>query len=692
MRRWNKRIALLAAAALMASGCGLEISQTSVDAQQTESAAEGVRQVTLAGDEADLNIRPQDDFYGFVNAEHLWEMSVPYGETTAGGFMDAELEIDDQLNGILREVVQGTWVPVPQNGTAGAAASGNYAKGSNEALIRIYYDLCKAQKYTDKSIFDDMFGRIDGIQSVDELIRVSAELSAKYSIWSFYNMAVETDAYAPSRQALAFPYLDTFQGNLKKLYEEDNEVEKFRDMLSDFLQGLGIEYDDAQSRADKIAYLWIDIAAETDFDALKAGDLVGNAVSYTMEEAAQLVPGGKLEEMLKYQGLNEQEIRQLDHIYAVLPEQRMAAMAYLTPEYVEIWKDYLRCCVCGTYSQYLPQEYTLNEVQEEEKEVPDEVIFDRMKYDLYSRVGDLYYEKYYTEELAEYMSHMEADFKGAYTKMIRQADWLTPEGRELFVEKFENIHFFFGGQSYRNEDSRLAELKASSVLEMVLKLKELDARQKYESLLQETDITKWGMGAQEVNAYYNPSVNSIYVTVGILHAPFFDLKADYSTNLGGIGAVICHELSHAFDNDGIRYDKDGMYRPDWVPQADREAFAKVVDSVDAYYDNYALLDVYHVDGEKTVGENLADLGSVQCLLSLAKTENQRKNFFENYAKIWCTLYQKDDLIFYLTADVHSPDIVRVNAVLSSMDEFYETYHVKEGDGMYVTPEGRVKRW
>lgn len=692
MKRWSKSIAILTAVALMASGCGLEVAPVSGNGEETTGPQEGVRQVILAGDEADLNIRPQDDFYGYVNAEHLWEMTVPYGESTMGGFVDAMFEIDDQLNGILQEVVQGTYVSGSGSSTEAAGNAVNYAKGSSEQLIQTYYDLFKAKKYTDKSLFDDMFGRIDEIQSVEDLIRVSCELSNEYGIWSFYDVMVETDAFNPSRQALALPMLDTFQNNLKKLYEDDDAVEKFRNMLSDSLQGLGADHDDAQDRADRIAYLWIDIAAETDFDAVNEADTVVSVTSCSLEEVAELIPGGNLKEILKWKGLKEQEINELDHIYVLLPEQRKAAMVYLTPEYLEVWKDYLRCCICGTFSQYLPEEYTLNDMSVLEKEATDEDIFDHIKYDLYNQVSELYYEKYYTEELAEYMSHMEADFKSAYIKMIRQADWLSSEGRELFVEKFENIHFFFGGQSWRNEDVRLANLNPSSVFEMALKLQKLNTRQQYESLLRETDITKWGMGAQEVNAYYSPSVNSIYVTIGILHAPFFDLKADYSTNLGGVGAVICHELSHAFDNNGIRYDKDGMYRPDWVPQADREAFAKVVDSVDAYYDNYALLDVYHVDGEKTVGENLADLGSVQCLLSLTKTKNQRKNLFENYARIWCTLYQKDDLIAYLTQDVHSPDIVRVNAVLSSMDEFYETYDVTEGDGMYVQPEGRVKRW
>ena len=200
------------------------------------------------------------------------------------------------------------------------------------------------------------------------------------------------------------------------------------------------------------------------------------------------------------------------------------------------------------------------------------------------------------------------------------------------------------------------------------------------------------MSPQEVNACYDPQGNCFNITAAILNPPFYDPEADDATNLGGIGTVIGHEISHAFDDNGMKYDADGAFRPDWMPQADIDAFKVKQECTIDYYSKFRVLDTYAVRGRLTLGENLADISGVQCALSIAKTPDKQKLVFENYANIWKELSLDSDAKDQISTDVHSPGPVRVNAVVACFDEFYDIYDVQEGDKLYVAPADRIRRW
>ena len=177
-----------------------------------------------------------------------------------------------------------------------------------------------------------------------------------------------------------------------------------------------------------------------------------------------------------------------------------------------------------------------------------------------------------------------------------------------------------------------------------------------------------------------------------MNAPFYSPDQSYWENLGGIGAVVGHEISHAFDNHGMMYDMNGNYDPSWIPDEDRKAFDEMASHIEEYYSRQKILEIHPVDGELTLGENLADISGVDCILRLTKTNEERKELLENYARVWACVSQKDGALAQLYSDVHSPAITRVNAVVALFDPFYEIYDVKEGDAMYVAPEERVTRW
>jgi predicted metalloendopeptidase len=182
------------------------------------------------------------------------------------------------------------------------------------------------------------------------------------------------------------------------------------------------------------------------------------------------------------------------------------------------------------------------------------------------------------------------------------------------------------------------------------------------------------------------------IPLGIMDAPFYDPDASYYANLGGIGAVIGHEISHAFDYSGMQYDASGNFDPDWMPASDIEAFASVSSSFVEYYSSYTVMTYHNVDGDLTITENMADAAGLECVLRLAPSLSEKQEIFENYAKIFASVTTREAMLDQIATDAHSPDMVRINANVALFDEFYEIYDVNEGDLMYVAPSDRVRRW
>ena len=204
----------------------------------------------------------------------------------------------------------------------------------------------------------------------------------------------------------------------------------------------------------------------------------------------------------------------------------------------------------------------------------------------------------------------------------------------------------------------------------------------------------WLMSALMVNAYYNVQENSINFPIALLEYDLSNEDTSYYKKLGSFGMIIAHEITHAFDDTGALFDENGNLN-NWWTEKDFEEFEKLQKEVIAYYDEY-LLDNKKIDGTKTVGENIADLGAVSCIVQVAKdkgaTDEELKEMFEAFANIWASKSTEEYTRLLINMDTHAPDKIRVNAVLSSIDEFYRLYNVRENDGMYKGIEERVKVW
>ena len=285
-----------------------------------------------------------------------------------------------------------------------------------------------------------------------------------------------------------------------------------------------------------------------------------------------------------------------------------------------------------------------------------------------------------------------SDMVAEYHDLINGADWLTDGGKSFLTEKLDHMEFFIGGGEPHETDPADAELIGSTLLQTAYNYDRDSKQKEFADLFIEKPVNGFdSMSPATVNACYIPKENIIVIPAAVLNKRMFDEDADYAWNLGAIGTIIGHEISHAFDSNGVKFDAYGNYRPDAMPEEDVKAFKAMQEKAIAYYNSFKVLGS-HVDGKLTIGENLADISGLHCALSIAGDPENQKKVFEsnaNMRKMLLTdIVAKDDLI----TDVHSPESVRVNAVVPLFDEFYEIYDVKESDPMYVAPENRIRRW
>ena len=218
------------------------------------------------------------------------------------------------------------------------------------------------------------------------------------------------------------------------------------------------------------------------------------------------------------------------------------------------------------------------------------------------------------------------------------------------------------------------------------------------------DRQEWGMTPQTVNAYYSPNMNEIVFPAAILQPPFFNKDADAAVNYGGIGAVIGHEMTHGFDDQGRQFDKKGNLS-DWWTNTDADNFTKQTAVLVNQYDNFKILDTLHVNGKLTLGENIADFGGITVSLNALKSvwkktgDNTKidgftplQRFFLSYAQVWRLTIRDKDQMRKLKEDVHSPGIARTNAVVRNVPEFYTAFDIKPTDPLYLAPDKRANIW
>lgn len=322
-------------------------------------------------------------------------------------------------------------------------------------------------------------------------------------------------------------------------------------------------------------------------------------------------------------------------------------------------------------------------------------------------IGKLYTNKYFPKSTKARADELVVFIKNQLNTILKENKWMEESTKLRAIEKLNKMKVKIGypDKLEKNYDNLTLKL-TNTYLDNILACKRFVNQDHLSYLYKNVNFNKWYMNAHNVNAYYAPNMNDIVFPAGILQEPFFSEKQDAAYNFGGIGSVIGHEITHGFDDEGRRFDGDGLLSDWWTPK-DIEEYNKRTKIIVDQYSKYSPLNNNNmVNGHLTLGENIADIGGVyiayyayMSYLQKYPDDNKEINsftpsqrFFMNYANVWKNKSRDENTNLMLVVDPHSPPIFRVNGALKNIDEFYSAYNIKEGDAMFISSEKRAKIW
>lgn len=315
-------------------------------------------------------------------------------------------------------------------------------------------------------------------------------------------------------------------------------------------------------------------------------------------------------------------------------------------------------------------------------------------------IGRLYTKQYFPESAKKRMQQLVKNLQTALGMRIKNLDWMSDDTKKQALEKLDTFKAKIGYPDVWRDYSKL-EIKNDSLYDNMIRVAQFEDRFWLDKIEKEKDPNIWFMNAHEINAYYDPSTNEICFPAGILQYPFFDIDADDAFNYGGIGAVIGHEMTHGFDDEGRHFDKNGNMR-DWWTKKDSESFIAKANVMRDFFNNIIVAPGVHANGEFTLGENLADYGGVTVALTAFLNFGERsadvdgftdiQRFFIAYAMNWASNMREEALLKQTKTNEHSLERWRVNGILPHIDAWYDAFGVTNKNKMYVAPENRVKIW
>jgi predicted metalloendopeptidase len=314
----------------------------------------------------------------------------------------------------------------------------------------------------------------------------------------------------------------------------------------------------------------------------------------------------------------------------------------------------------------------------------------------------LYVEKYFPPEAKARMEQLVANLIKAFEQSIDELTWMTDETKQRAKEKLSKFTVKIGYPNKWKDYSKLS-IDAHDLVGNVLRSAAVEHQRDIDKLGTPIDREEWGMTPQTVNAYYNPTKNEIVFPAAILQPPFFNMEADDAVNYGAIGAVIGHEISHGFDDQGSKYDGDGNLQSWWTAE-DRLAFEALTKRLIDQFNEYSPLPGKRVNGELTLGENIADLSGLSIAhkayrLSLNGKEPPKidnwtgdQRFFLGWSQVWRRKYRDAEMMRRLLTDPHAPSWYRANGPIINIDAFYDAFEVQPTDALFRPKEERIKIW
>lgn len=638
----------------------------------------------------DTTVRPQDDFFRYVNGGWLDRTPIPPDRSNYGAFTELDEQAERDVLAIIEDAARATDRP----------------EGSDlQKIGDLYLSFMDSTRIENLGIapLDEEFDRIDAIQNRDDVIRYIAESWMRGGsdpvgvyVGQDAKNATEYILYL-SQSGLGMPDRD---------YYLSEQFAATRDRYINYIETIWNL--SGADNGDQAAQTVLDLEtriARNHWTRVQNRDRNATYNRFTLAEAGKLTPNLDWEQLLKTAG-----IENVDAFIVRQPTFLQALDRMLVETPVADWKTYFRFHLVSNAASFLSQPFVdasfdfygraLSGTEQNRPRWKRGVSL--VNNVLGEMVGKHYVEKHFSPEAKTRMDQLVGNLLETFRIGIEELEWMTDSTKMEAQAKLAKFNTKIGYPD-RWKDYSALTIKPDDLFGNVTRARAFEFKRNIDKLGKPIDRDEWFMTPQTVNAYYSSTMNEIVFPAAILQPPFFNVEADDAVNYGAIGAVIGHEISHGFDDQGRKSDGDGNLR-EWWTARDAEEYTRRAAGLVEQFGGFSPIEGMHVNGELTLGENIGDLSGLAMAykayqLSLNGEEapvidgfTGDQRFFIGWAQVWRRKYRDDELRQRLVTDPHSPSEYRTNGIVVHQPAFYTAFNINEGDLMFLPEEKRVKIW
>ncbi len=639
-----------------------------------------------------LEVKPGDNFYQYANGNWIKNNPVPASKTRWGSFDELREESSKRLQGLLE------FAAINTNKDRKTQIIGDFYTSGIDSLA------IEAKGFT--PIIGDL-ARINSIANNEQLQYEIATLRTKGLGSPLFGAFVGVDRKNVTQYIVSIGQGGTTLPDRDYYLKNDARSLKIREAYQQYITKMFMLIGENNSTAVEAAKTILEIEtvlAKAQYSRVEMRDPYKTYNKLSIQQLNQLTS------LINWNiSLKEMQLLSVDSVIVSNPSFLKEVNQLLTNKNIDSWKVYLKWSTLKSAAPYLSSafvntEFEFNSIISGQKaQTPRwqrmSSLIDRTLSDF---IGELYVEKYFKPEAKQRMLELVKNLQTAFAERISKLDWMSAETKAKALEKLAAItNKIAYPDKWKTYDG--LTIDKNNFFDNIQKISIWQYNFMLSRLGTKVDKTQWGMTPPTVNASYSPSNNDITFPAGILQFPFFDFGADDAVNYGGIGAVIGHEITHGFDDQGRQYAADGNLK-DWWTKEDGDKFKTKANEVVEQYNALTVLDTIHVNGRLTLGENLADLGGLNMAFeAFKKTKEFKKGkkidgftptqrFFLSWAQVWRNNVLPETSAQLILTDPHSPGLHRGNGPIVNMDVWYKAFNVQPGDKLYKKPEDRTYIW
>lgn len=685
----SKSIIAIAAAAVLSFSCE---DSGKKKVAKTEEESHGIDLHFM-----DTTVSPKQDFYSYVNGVWMEETEIPKDRKSWGSFIELRKETDDNVLHLLNDAID----------------NNHFEAGSDQSKAIYLYDSqldTTARNEAGLSPIKPAMEKIEEITDIKSLQKILSDHIGEISN-PFYGIYASAKLEESSMNganltggSLGLPERDYYTSDSR---DAKKTREQYVEHITRMFKYLGDDEDTAKDKAETVLALETKMAIPQ-LTKEEKRDANNRNNPRTIKELSQLNSTVDWDQVITDLPVK----KEIDTINILQLDYTKALEDILAKNDIEDIKTLISWHTLNNAASQLTTELeqanwefyekTLNGIPAQRP--LEERALARVNGTVGEALGKIYVDEYFPPEAKETAETMVNDIMEIYKERIHELDWMSEDTKKKAVEKVGAMNVKIGYPDQWKDYSEMEIKEDNSFYENLQAASKWRYLDNLSRINEPVDKDEWFMSPQTVNAYFSPSQNEIVFPAGILQPPFFDYKADAAVNYGGIGAVIGHEISHAFDDSGARFDAEGNLN-NWWTEEDLEHFNERTDELIGFYDQVEVEDGLFLNGTFTAGENAADLGGVTAafygLERFYETHDkpgkidgltQEQRFFMSWATVWRNKTRAEALRTQIKNDPHSPAIYRAYLPLQNVDPFYTAFDIQEGDEMYIAPEKRVKIW